>query len=288
MKNYIIITPCKDEEKNLPSLFNSVLKQTIKPKLWVIVDDSSTDNSKKIIQKFATKTSFIKLISHSSNNRDLSKYSSVVKTGCNYAEEYCKKNKTKHDFIGILDADIILEKNYYKKLIQKFNKYPKLGIASGIIFSKYDDKLIYEKTDLNFPRGGIRLLRKKCYNSINGMPLVKHAPDSVCCAKAKLNNWITMGFQDVKAIQIRPTSSAQGFWKGFKIRGESDYYLGYNPIFALLKGIKYLITRPNYKGIAFFYGYFSSLVSFNDKINDVLVRNYFFYSKSIEKVQKWF
>ena len=36
MNDYIILTPIKNEEKNLNGLINSVNDQSIKPKLWLI------------------------------------------------------------------------------------------------------------------------------------------------------------------------------------------------------------------------------------------------------------
>ena len=47
---YILITPAKNEEKYLLNVAESVISQTQRPVLWVIVDDGSTDNSPAIIK----------------------------------------------------------------------------------------------------------------------------------------------------------------------------------------------------------------------------------------------
>ena len=49
-KGYILVTAAKNEGKNLPELIQSVAEQTIKPLLWVIVDDASTDNTPQILE----------------------------------------------------------------------------------------------------------------------------------------------------------------------------------------------------------------------------------------------
>ena len=44
-KNYVVVTPCKNEEKNLLALASSITNNTIKPSLWIILNDGSTDNT---------------------------------------------------------------------------------------------------------------------------------------------------------------------------------------------------------------------------------------------------
>ena len=61
-RQYIVVTPCRNEEKNLPNLMQSMTAQTIKPALWVIVDDGSTDRTPEIIEKAKEKYDWIKSI----------------------------------------------------------------------------------------------------------------------------------------------------------------------------------------------------------------------------------
>ena len=68
---YILITPVKNEEENLPNLIQSVVEQTIKPVLWVIVDDGSTDRSPEIIKEAQKKYSWIQSIRLESKSREL-------------------------------------------------------------------------------------------------------------------------------------------------------------------------------------------------------------------------
>jgi len=50
-RRYIAVTPCGNEEKNLPNLMQSITAQTIEPELWVIVDNGSTDKTPELIKK---------------------------------------------------------------------------------------------------------------------------------------------------------------------------------------------------------------------------------------------
>ena len=52
-KEYILITPVRNEGKVIESVIKSVQSQTILPKKWVIVDDASTDGTGEIARKYS-------------------------------------------------------------------------------------------------------------------------------------------------------------------------------------------------------------------------------------------
>jgi len=162
MKSYILITPCKNEEESLPKLAESVIDQTIPPKLWVIVDDGSTDGTSEILQKLTADQNWIKTIVLNENVRDLGIHiAHVYRTGFDYAIDYCMNNDLELDFIGIVDADIILDANYFESLIDEFERNTTLGIASGRIGNIVDGEVIWSEVNANLPSGGARLWRKK-------------------------------------------------------------------------------------------------------------------------------
>ena len=46
--SYIIITPAFNEENNIRRTIESILKQTVLPLEWIIVNDGSTDSTYKL------------------------------------------------------------------------------------------------------------------------------------------------------------------------------------------------------------------------------------------------
>jgi hypothetical protein len=46
---YVLITPARDEEKNIDKTIRSVLSQTRLPEKWVVVSDGSTDRTDEIV-----------------------------------------------------------------------------------------------------------------------------------------------------------------------------------------------------------------------------------------------
>ena len=122
---YFLATPVKNEEENLPNLIHSVAEQTIKPVLWIIVDDGSTDNSPKIIEDATNRYVWVKSVRLKESPRDLTiHFASVIKTGLDFASEYCREHRIQYDYICFLDADMIIQdKDFFKKIIAEFENY---------------------------------------------------------------------------------------------------------------------------------------------------------------------
>lgn len=273
--DYVLATPCKNEEASLSALAESVVNQTITPKLWVIVDDGSTDKSSEILKDLEIKHSWIKVLTCNETKRDLSfHYAKIVDTGLTFAVDFCKQHELYFAYIGLIDADMILEKNFFKKMIDRFENNPKLGVASGSTVYYDSDQLITETGRDNLPIGGLRLWRRKCFFETGGFPIT-YSADSVSNVLAILSGWDLKKFDDIVGVQTRRTSSSGGLWGGYGIKGESDYYRDYHPLYVMLKVIKYIFTYPFYIGIAYLYGYIKAIYTIREKINIPQVRNYY-------------
>ena len=280
---YFLATPVKNEEENLPNLIHSVAEQTIKPVLWIIVDDGSTDNSPKIIEDATNRYAWVKSVRLKESPRDLTiHFASVIKTGLDFASEYCREHRIQYDYICFLDADMIIQdKDFFKKIIAEFENDYRLGIASGSIQVIDDGKVKEELRREDTASGGEMVCRRECFEDVGGFPF-SYSADSVLCVKAKLRGWEIKQFKAVKIIQTRRTSSAEGFWKGYLANGKADYFLNYNPIFAILKGIKYLTKKPYYIGLAYLIAYFGDFISRRPKIRDEEIRYYYKYIRPKE------
>ena len=165
--------------------------------------------------------------------------------------------------------------------MEKFEENPNLGIASGSLYYTDHKKTIIERGPDYFPRGPVRMWRKKCFLETD-MYKVTYCPDSVSCIKARLSGWETKCFKEITGLHRR-TSSATGLWAGYRIRGEGHYFLNFNPLFIMGKGIYLSFREPYYIGLAFCYGYFSKLVKLAPKIDDKQIKDYYWRVRFNEK-----
>ena len=281
---YILITPVKNEEKSLHNLIESVASQSIKPALWVIVDDGSTDKCPEIIENATNNYEWIKSIRLKESERDLTIHvSTVIKTGIDFAREYCKEHDYKYGYVAFLDADMnIPDKDFFKKLIIEFEKDDQLGIASGEIQCMDGlGNIGIEKRRTDTVSGGEMICRRECFENVEGVPL-SHAWESVLRVKAILNGWKIKQFNEIKIIQTRETSSAEGLKKGYYVNGTSEYYLNSNPFIVIAKGLKYCFKSPHYTGLAYLCGYFSSWIGRKEQIDDEEVKKYYYWHKPRE------
>lgn len=299
-RRYIVVTPCRNEEKNLPNLIQSITAQTIRPALWVIVDDGSIDKTGEIIAQAGKKYEWIKEIYLKEHREYMGAHIAYVcNMGFEFAKDYCMRNDILYEYIALVDADNILEARYFEKLIEEFKKDEKLGIASGNsawtdvekllnelgktkrdvtvmdreFWRMYDSPVIHiGKVQEDLPIGSARMWRKECFEETGGYAYVQ-APDAVSNVKAKIKGWKTKCFRNIKLIE-RKGFTAEGSWKGYKKRGESDFFRWYPLYFTVLKALKYSFTRPYYIGIAYLWGYIKSIIYRKERINDEEIQNY--------------
>ena len=115
-----VIIPCYNEEKTLGTILNNVIADQTLEKEIIVVDDFSTDGSKKILEEFKKKNQ-IKLI-HNEQNR-----------GKGYSIREGIK-KISGDIILIQDADLEYSPTDYKKLIEPIiNNYADVVYGSRFV-----------------------------------------------------------------------------------------------------------------------------------------------------------
>ncbi|WP_196214035.1 glycosyltransferase family A protein [Methanolobus vulcani] len=280
-----MITPAKNEELNIEKLIFSVMNQTLKPLLWLIIDDGSTDSTPEIIHKAELEHEWVTSITLNEKPRDVHKhYVEICNNGFRNIIDIAASRGLDFNYIGVVDADIILENTFFENLITEFEKNSSLGIASGAVTyidENGNEEIEYVKNDE--PVGAMRLWNIECFNETNGY-YSSYAPDSVSNVLALLNGWEVKLFYHIKAIHLRKTRTAEGVYNGYKLMAVSDYYRNYHPLFLILKSLSILIKRPLI-GISYIHGLIYCISNHIEKIDDVGVKNYY-YTKTLSDIKK--
>ncbi len=279
-RRYFLVTAVKDEEENLQKLISSVEDQTVRPFLWVIIDDFSKDNSPQIILRAKEKSPWIHYLRLDKDTKAANPYySGICRVGFNYVFDYCRENGLGYDYIGLLDADIILPPEYYLTLIRNFEENSKLGIASGGLITKVGNRYEHATMIDNFPSGAARLWRKKCFEETDGYISIPYSSDTVSNIKGQLRGWETRRFENTRVIHTREISGKQGLWKGYFNTGRQTYFLNAHPFLVMARGL-YLLSRPPfYISFAYTLGYINAAVKQMKQIDDEEIKRYFWHTR---------
>src|SRR3984893_8660401 len=68
-RSYLLISPCRDEAQYLRRTLDSVAAQSVPPALWVVVDDGSTDGTPVILEEYARRLPYLRVVRRSDRGR---------------------------------------------------------------------------------------------------------------------------------------------------------------------------------------------------------------------------
>lgn len=141
--NYILITTVKNETSYLHRIIENILNQSVLPVTWIIIDDNSTDGSYELAVELTKECKWIHVIKKHSYSETYSHFSfaTALKEAHAYARELCKAKGINYDFLGKVDAAVVLCDNYFKELIVELQENPKLAIVCGCQYLTTNDNV---------------------------------------------------------------------------------------------------------------------------------------------------
>jgi amino acid adenylation domain-containing protein len=131
-----VIIPVYNGEKTLGLCLDSVLNQTCKDYEVIVVDNNSTDKTKKIIEEFQKKNSRVKYVFES-------------RVGLSQAKNTGWKN-AKGDFVAYIDDDAIASERWVENICNAFENYGNKIFVGGkieLIFEAAKPKWLHRKLE---------------------------------------------------------------------------------------------------------------------------------------------
>ncbi|MDE3108560.1 MAG: glycosyltransferase family 2 protein [Acidobacteriota bacterium] len=267
---YVVITPVRDEEKYIQATIDSVIRQTVLPSEWVIVDDGSTDRTGEILDQAAARIPWIRVLHRT--NRGYRKSASGVMEAFN--DGYNALRCTDWDFVVKLDGDLSFAADYFERCFAYFLNIPDLGIGGGGIQHSLEGKIELEENPRFHVRGATKIYRRACWESIGGL---WPAPgwDTIDEVKASMIGWKTCTFEDLRLLHHRVTGAQEGFLRDRVKHGVACYISGYHPLFVAASCLYRLPRRPYILGsAAVMYGFIKSYFNRPPRLED---RSYLAY-----------
>jgi poly-beta-1,6-N-acetyl-D-glucosamine synthase len=274
-RRYLLISPCRDEAKYLRRTLDSVAAQSIPPTAWVIVDDGSTDETAAILEEYAGRLPYLRVVRRTDRGRR--------EVGPGVVAAFYSGLKTVRledfDYLCKLDMDLDLPARYFELLMQRMESDPRIGTTSGKPWFVHPQSgaLAPEVCGDEMSVGMSKFYRVACFREIGGF--VRQVMwDGIDCHRARMLGWIAESIDDesLRFVHLRPQGASQkGIWTGRLRKGFGQYFMGTSPLYYLAVLIYHLPAYPVFIGsAAMLWGYLSSWLRHLPRYDDLEFRRF--------------
>ena len=218
---YVIITPAYNEEKFIGKTIDSVLSQTYLPPQWSSVDDGSTDAD-------SGDSADSRVHSCSVTPVTATRLQNTTRAMCAIQYGYSKVADSDFDYLAVLDADIVIEKDYYAKVLSFLACNPTLGIATGIYLEQNGQGWKEVAIDRRSTPKALQVLRRACFEASEVTGLCPTVARYMREIMARMKGWQTWSFR-ARALHRGPWAWRCPLRSGVRFRqGFVDYCLGWS------------------------------------------------------------
>src|SRR5271165_1481643 len=274
-RRYLLISPCRDEAQYLRRTLDSVAAQSVRPALWVMVDDGSTDATPAILEEYARRLPYLRVVRRTDRGRR--------EVGPGVIEAFYAGLETARledfDYLCKLDMDLDLPVRYFEVLMQRMESDPRVGTTSGKPWFVHPQSgaLVSEICGDEMSVGMTKFYRVACFKEIGGF--VRQVMwDGIDCHRARMLGWIaeSSGSESVRFVHLRPQgASHKGIWTGRVRIGFGQYFMGTSPLYHLVVVIYRLPAYPVLVGsVAMLWGYLKSWLKGLPRYDDLEFRRF--------------
>lgn len=275
--SYCLITPCRDEAQFARRTLDSILRQTHRPALWVIVDDGSTDDTPNILAEYAEQHPFIRIVNRADRGvRSVGP--GVMQAFYAGVEAISHEEWHKFEFICKLDLDLDIPEGYFEEIVRRMNDEPRMATCSGSpYFIASDGAVVSEACGEETSVGMIKFYRRSAWEQIGGF-IRELTWDAIDCHICRYHGWFARSWDEpaIRFHHLRPMgSSHKSWWTGRVRHGSGQWFMGTSPIYMLVSG-GYRMTRPPYVigGLGMIWGYFKSMATGRPRYADADLRRF--------------
>jgi biofilm PGA synthesis N-glycosyltransferase PgaC len=272
---YLLISPCRDEAEHLRRTLHSVAAQSVRPALWVVVDDGSTDGTPAILEEYARRVPYLRVVRRTDRGRR--------QVGPGVIEAFYAGLETVRledfDYLCKLDMDLDLPVRYFELLMQRMESDPRIGTTSGKPWFVHPQRgaLVPEVCGDEMSVGMTKFYRTECFKEIGGF--VREVMwDGIDCHRARMLGWMaeSVDLEPLRFVHLRPMgASHRGIWTGRFRHGSGQYFMGTSPFYHVAAAVSRLTAYPVLVGsMAMLWGYLKSWLVGLPRYDDLEFRRF--------------
>jgi hypothetical protein len=275
LPRYLLISPCRDEARYLRRTLESVAAQSVPPTLWVVVDDGSSDETPTILEEYARRLPYLRVVRRKDRGGR--------QVGPGVVEAFYAGLETVRledfDYLCKLDMDLDLPVRYFGLLIERMEGDPRIGTTSGKPYFVHPQSgaLLPEVCGDEMSVGMTKFYRVVCFNEIGGF--VRQVMwDGIDCHRARMLGWIaeSVDVEPLRFVHLRPQgASHKGVWTGRLRKGFGQYFMGTSPLYHVAVTVYHLPAYPVLIGsVGVMWGYLRSWLKGLPRYDDLEFRRF--------------
>jgi biofilm PGA synthesis N-glycosyltransferase PgaC len=237
-----------NEEELLPTLLDSIAKQSRRPDRLLLVDDGSDDGSPEIAQRFAREHPYATVLRRPQQTREADRLAAAAElVAFQWAAEQLPE---RFDVIAKLDGDLELTPRFFESIVSALENDPGLGIAGAALsVATPGGGSAPENSARWHVRGATKFYRRECWEQISPLPTIL-GWDTIDEARARLRGWRVepVAVEGGDALHLRPTGSYDGAMRGFRRRGVAAWAYGAHPLGVLGSAVIRMREQPRVLG----------------------------------------
>ena len=234
---FLIIIPAYNEEESILSCLKSIENQSFQDFYCVIVNDNSTDNTGKIVSRFIEGKNRFSLLERKENLHLENTHSPGANVIRAFNFGLNSQDLRDFDIICKFDADIIFPTYYLEEINKVYEKNPKVGMASGLVYIEKNNQWQFENlSSKNHVRGPIKSYRKSCFMEMGGLKEIL-GWDNIDVMLCKMYEFETLTLKKLWVKHLRPTAYKYKNQKAEKL-GEYFYNIGLSFPLAVISSLK--------------------------------------------------
>lgn len=272
-RRYCLITPCRDEAKYARRTIESVLKQTVLPARWIIVDDGSKDDTPQILREYAEQHPWITVLRRADRG-DRKLGGGVIDA---FYSGYDTIRPGDFDYVCKFDLDLDIPPGYFEGLMRRMDAEPRLGTASGKPYMELSGRLVPEVCGDENSVGMIKFYRTSCFTQIGGF-VRELMWDGIDCHRCRMLGWIAVSWDDpdLRFVHLRPMgTSHKNWWTGRVRHGVGQWFMGTGISYLLASALFRLAKPPVVLGsAAMVWGYLKSALGGKPRYGDAAFRRF--------------
>ncbi len=266
----LVISPCRDEEATVEQTIRAMRAQTRPPDLWVIVDDGSKDRTPEILARAARETPWIRVV-----RRDDRGFRKVGGGVIDAFYEGLESADIDYDFVAKMDVDLEFSPRYIERLLEHFERDPKLAAASGKVYRREGDGRVEEFLIDEMVAGQFKFYRREAFERIGGFERAVMW-DGIDFHRARMEGYRTASLHDPELgiIHLRLMGSSDKNVLRGRIRwGKGQWFMGSSFPYIVASGVFRMREKPyGIGGLLIIVGYLLAAVRGEPRYDDLRFR----------------